>query len=240
MSAVTLQGRRAMKIAYSDTIDIPYIGNLFLTGNANSLSANNLVDTTKGFSTATCGAASTISGTTFTAAAAITGIFRIGMTLTGTGVTPGTIITGFISGTGGVGTYQVNISQTVAATAITGTSQKSFVEVGDIVYNTTANTAATVTAVTSTTTLALSANIFTVGTEAYSIFKATQNGGIANEGCLLAIGHNVVNTLCTQRVITAGGDDVTITAMSGSFLPVQVVRVFTGATSASGTMLAIW
>jgi hypothetical protein len=47
--------------------------------------------------------------------------FYIGMILTGTGVTPGTTITAFGTGTGGEGTYFVDISQTVASTAITGT-----------------------------------------------------------------------------------------------------------------------
>ena len=47
--------------------------------------------------------------------------FYIGMILTGTGVTPGTTITAFGTGTGGAGTYSVDISQTVASTAITGT-----------------------------------------------------------------------------------------------------------------------
>jgi hypothetical protein len=247
MSAITLQGRRALKIATgnaaADLIDIPYVGNLAISGTANALSAGNLVDSTKGFSNATCGAGSTISGTTFTAAAAITGIFRIGMTLTGTGVTAGTTIVAFGTGTGGAGTYTVNISQTVAATAITGTSQRSFIEVGDIVYNTTASKVALVSAVTSTTTLALSADIFTVGTESYSIFKAPINGGATNEGCLLQVAATVLTTQVSVRVLTVGGDDITFAGlMPGVFLPVQVVRVFNTTTSPGtvGFINAIW
>jgi hypothetical protein len=41
--------------------------------------------------------------------------------LTGTGVTAGTTISAFLTGTGGVGTYTVSASQTVSSTAITGT-----------------------------------------------------------------------------------------------------------------------
>lgn len=44
-----------------------------------------------------------------------------GQTLTGAGVTAGTYITGQLSGTpGGIGTYQVSVSQSVASTTITG------------------------------------------------------------------------------------------------------------------------
>lgn len=243
MSVITLQGRRAMKIAFSNTIDIPYVGNLAVSGTANALSVGNLVDTTKGFSNAISGNTSTISGTTFTCtnlAAPTVGLFRVGMVLTGTNVIAGTTIIGLGTGTGGAGTYIVNISQTVAATTITGTSQRSFIEVGDIVYNTTANTCATVTAVTSTTTLALSVDIFTVGTESYSIFKAPINGGAANEGCLLAVGHTA-SGVQTVRVLTVGGDDVIFKANAGTFFPVQVVRVFaTDTTVTVGTMVAIW
>ena len=65
-----------------------------------------------------------ISGTTFTDTTHLSGIFTIGQTLTGIGVTPGTVITALLTGTGtnNGGTYQVSISQTVTTTPITGTS----------------------------------------------------------------------------------------------------------------------
>jgi hypothetical protein len=52
-----------------------------------------------------------------------TGKFEVGMVLTGTGVTAGTTIMEFLTGTGSNngGTYRVNYSQTVASTTITGT-----------------------------------------------------------------------------------------------------------------------
>jgi hypothetical protein len=43
----------------------------------------------------------------------------IGQIISGTGVTANTTITGFITGTGGTGTYTVSVSQTVASTTIT-------------------------------------------------------------------------------------------------------------------------
>ena len=65
---------------------------------------------------------STISGTTFTVGTLATGPFLVGQVLSGTGVTAGTVITGYGTGTGGAGTYTVSPSQTVAATTFTGTS----------------------------------------------------------------------------------------------------------------------
>jgi hypothetical protein len=62
-----------------------------------------------------------ISGTTLTVTAVASGNIGIGSVISGTGVTVGTSITAVITGTGGVGTYTVSASQTVASTTITGT-----------------------------------------------------------------------------------------------------------------------
>lgn len=66
----------------------------------------------------------TISGTTFTDVAHLSGTFQVGQTLVGAGIAPGTTIVALLTGTGANngGTYQVSISQTVASTAITGVS----------------------------------------------------------------------------------------------------------------------
>lgn len=61
-----------------------------------------------------------ISTTTLTVSSVASGTLRLGMELTGTGVTAGTRITDFGTGTGGTGTYTVSVSQTVASTTITG------------------------------------------------------------------------------------------------------------------------
>lgn len=60
-----------------------------------------------------------ISTTTLTVSAVTSGTLAIGQTISGTGVTAGTKIIGFISGSGGTGTYVVSASQTVASTTIT-------------------------------------------------------------------------------------------------------------------------
>jgi hypothetical protein len=50
------------------------------------------------------------------------GSLSVGQVITGTGVTAGTQITGFISGSGNTGTYTVSASQTVASTTMTVTA----------------------------------------------------------------------------------------------------------------------
>lgn len=62
-----------------------------------------------------------ISGTTLTVTAVLTGTLFVGSIITGTGIASGTVITAFGTGTGGLGTYTVNNSQTVASTTIGGT-----------------------------------------------------------------------------------------------------------------------
>ena len=59
-----------------------------------------------------------ISGTTLDVTAVVSGVIEVGMSVSGAGVTAGTIITGLGTGTGGSGTYTVNNSQTVASTGL--------------------------------------------------------------------------------------------------------------------------
>lgn len=63
------------------------------------------------------------STTTLTVASVSAGSVQVGMILSGTGVTPGTIITAAGSGTGDTGTYTISPSQTIgASTTITAAS----------------------------------------------------------------------------------------------------------------------
>lgn len=64
-----------------------------------------------------------IAGTTLTVSAVTSGKLAVGQTISGSGVTVGTTITAVLTGiVGGIGTYTVSASQTVASTAITATS----------------------------------------------------------------------------------------------------------------------
>jgi hypothetical protein len=60
-----------------------------------------------------------IFGTTLTVTAVATGALYVGAVIEGTGVTIGTTVTAFVTGTGGIGDYTVSASQTVASTTIT-------------------------------------------------------------------------------------------------------------------------
>lgn len=73
-----------------------------------------------------------ISGTTMTVTAVGSGALSVGETLSGTGVTAGTTITAFGTGTGGVGTYTVSVSQTVASTTITSSNGGTFSVTGSV------------------------------------------------------------------------------------------------------------
>jgi hypothetical protein len=61
-----------------------------------------------------------ISGTTLTVTASASGSIVLGQVISGSGVTGGTTITAFGTGTGATGTYTVSASQTVGSTAMTG------------------------------------------------------------------------------------------------------------------------
>jgi hypothetical protein len=60
-----------------------------------------------------------ISGTTLTVTAVTSGTLAVGQMVVGTGVTQGTLITALGTGTGGDGTYAINISQTVSSESLT-------------------------------------------------------------------------------------------------------------------------
>jgi hypothetical protein len=106
------------------------------------------------------------------------------------------------------------------------------VQVGDIVYNTTSSTAATVTNVDSATQLSLNANIMTA-TNAYTLYSGTNIPGSV-EPCVLYVG--VGGTL---NVTTAGGDVVNLVGIAaGTFLPVQVIRVNSVVTASD--IIALW
>jgi hypothetical protein len=76
-----------------------------------------------------------ITGTTLTASA-VTGTFHVGDVIAGGTTAAHTWITAFGTGTGGAGTYTVNISQTVASAAMTCTPLDASIALG-IINNTT-------------------------------------------------------------------------------------------------------
>lgn len=101
-----------------------------VTGNNISMQncqiVGNFLSITAAFTPAIASVTGSISGTTLTVTVVGSGTLYLDNTISGTGVTAGTVILAQVSGTtGGVGVYTVNNSQTVASTTIT-TNTKFF------------------------------------------------------------------------------------------------------------------
>jgi hypothetical protein len=104
------------------------------------------------------------------------------------------------------------------------------VQVGDTVY---ANTlGAMVTNVDSATVLTLNLDIISGSGDGYDLYSGTNMSGTI-EPCVLFVGSGG-----DVDVVTAGGDTVTFSVQSGSFLPVHVVRVLTG--TSANKIIALW
>lgn len=101
------------------------------------------------------------------------------------------------------------------------------VKVGDIVYL--AAAAGKVIAIDSADTLTV--GIAVSSGVSYTIYNASD---APNNGCVLYVG-----AAGNVKVTTAGGDDVTFTGiLAGSFIPVQVLRVW--ATGSPTGIIALW
>lgn len=89
--------------------------------NSTDLSNGISVQTTAAVVTGTISNGGGVAGTVLDVTAVTSGTISIGQTLTGTGITAGTRVIAFVSGTGGTGTYTVDVSQLVASTTINAT-----------------------------------------------------------------------------------------------------------------------
>ena len=110
-----------------------------------------------------------ISGTTLTVTAITNGTIAAGQSLFGVGVTSETIITAVGSGSGGIGTYTVNLSQSVTSRQMNSTS------VGALITGSITATTLTVTAVTSGT-LYVGQTIQGTGVTALTVITALGTG----------------------------------------------------------------
>lgn len=113
---------------------------------------------------------------------------------------------------------------------------KQGIKIGDIVYNITSSTAATVIDVISDNHLALNADIFTSDTQTYKIFPASPQSGAqdANNGCVLYVGEEG-----NLNVTTIGGTQVLFNKMANGFVPVQVKKVWSQKTDAK-QIIGLW
>lgn len=133
-----------------------------------------------------------------------------------------------------VGVVETGTNSTTVANALedlSATFVTNGVQVGDVVYNNVTLQVATVTKVIDNTRLLLNANIFLSTGESYTVYAQSQ---VKNAAVLF------IGTGGTLRVITAGGQDITFNAiLGGTFLPVQVIKVFKTGTSATN-LIALW
>jgi hypothetical protein len=121
-------------------------------------------------------------------------------------------------------------------------STKDFValgiRVGEVVYNTTSNLCALVTQDPSSSNpsqLLIDSDIFTLGSESYAVYQNSPLSGEPNAGCVLYVGFGG-----DVFVTTAGGDNVLFAGVpTGSFIPVNVVKVWQSATTAD-FIVALW
>ena len=74
-------------------------------------------------------------GTILNVTGVASGTLKVGMVLTGGSITAGTFISAFTSGTGGIGTYEVSVSQNRASATYTGTMTSEIVCANTGVYN---------------------------------------------------------------------------------------------------------
>lgn len=117
----------------------------------------------------------------------------------------------------------------------TGTFVTFGVRTGDVVYNITDGTAATVVNVINNTSITLNANIFTAINKDYIIYQASPESTLGNTGCVLYIGGagNV-------NLNTTGDDVVTFVGLNtGQFVPVQCLKVSATGTTATN-IIALW
>ena len=102
------------------------------------------------------------------------------------------------------------------------------VQTGMIVVNTADGTQTTVLSIENTTTLNVTNDIMP-NAKAYQLYDGNQ------EGAVLFIG-----TAGNLKVTTAGGDEITFQGINtGTFFPVNVVKVFATGTSADN-IIALW
>ena len=136
-----------------------------------------------------------ISGTTLTVTAVKNGLITVGQSLFGPGITAETVITALGSGSGGVGTYTINNSQTISSENMNSASN-----------------AASMTASMSGTTLTVTAITGTIQPG-----QTIQGAGVAANTIVTALGSTVV---LSESIATAGTNyavNDTVTVLGGIY-----------------------
>jgi hypothetical protein len=137
-----------------------------------------------------------ISGTTLTVSAVTSGTLQIGQTIEGSGITNGTIINAFGTGSGGVGTYTVSASQIVPSTAAIFTGQ-----IAGTVLSVTATTSGTISNGDYVTGLGVAAPTTITAVNTF----ASTGSSIAVSTGILTIGTLTTGTISVGQVLTGTG-----------------------------------
>jgi len=188
----------------------------------------------------------TISGTTLTVSLMKSGTIAAGQQLFGLGITAGTVITALGTGTGGVGTYTLNISHTIA-------TQQDFnsATAGAIVTGSISGTTLTVTAVTSGTLypgqtlqgtgITAGTIITALGGSAAISFSITAAGTGYAIGDTITVNGGVYASQATYTVATIGGSGAVtgLTLVSNGSYTIQPGTPSTTITSGNGTGLTL-
>jgi len=109
--------------------------------------------------------------------------------------------------------------------------------VGDVVYNITSSTAATIVEVIDKDTLLLNADIMVSG-DSFVIYQEGPTTGQGNQGCLLYIGSSASTSL---HITTIGQDEMAIPKVGLGLFVIQTKKVWEADTAfAYGEIFALW
>ena len=206
---------------------------LLLPGNGTNGAQNNtFLDTGAVFT-------GSIAVTTMTVSSVTSGTILIGHTISGSGITGGTTVTAQLTGTtGGVGTYTVSASMTVASTSITSaftitrngnTTQGTFSPFSQTGWGGAFNTSTTYLTVTDTANLRFGSSNFTIEAWVYrNASGATQT--IASKGASTPTGWVFQISSADKLVFTDTSTSITgaTSIAANTWTYVAVVRAGTG------------
>jgi len=162
----------------------------------------------------------TISGTTLTVTAVKNGTIGVSQSLFGVGIAQETVITGLGTGSGGVGTYTINISQTVSTAETMNSTAVAAVFTGTI----------------SATTLSVTA----VASGTLYLGQTVQGSGVTSSTVITALGNNIV---LSQSIVSGGtgyavNDQVTV--VGGVYGSTPQVYTVSSVTSGVVTGLTVY
>ena len=181
----------------------------------------------------------TIAGSILTipSGSSVTGLFFIGQTITGGTILSGTTITGFGTGTGGIGTYTVSAPQTVVATTITGSG--STLHVAGTVTGTWAvgQTVTGGTTAANTHIIGLGTGAGVAGSYVVDVAQTVLSAALASEATALLVTYD---TIAGAFLVKSGVSGVasTIAVATGTAAAGLMLTTATGAVTSQGSAAA--